>query len=423
MLKHSGKMDTHLKRALVHSYRPLRKTPCFLQRFTRWLLDRTKKLSVIIQFDDQVTTATAAALNEHAKSHRLKVTRHHPMIQSVTAKVSISRLKCLCDSEAVKGIYLDREVHAVLDSATPSIGSSAAQQSGLTGKGVTIGVIDTGIYPHPDLTQPRNRIIAFKDFVNNRTEPYDDNGHGTHVAGDAAGNGLKSQGKYRGSAPEADLVGVKVLNKQGSGQLSSVIAGIEWCVVNCHLFGIRIISLSLGSTATTASKDDPVCQAVEKAWKAGLVVVVAAGNEGPASGTIASPGISPSVITVGAADDHNTVSQSDDTAANFSSRGPTIEGLTKPDILAPGVAITSLRSPRSFLDKSNSGARVGDWYFTLSGTSMATPIVSGAIAQILEQKPNLTPDQVKALLKEHAVDLGLDPNTQGSGEVNVNFLQ
>ncbi|WP_051074290.1 S8 family peptidase [Effusibacillus pohliae] len=419
MLAHSGKMDIHLKRSLVQSYRFLRKVPCFLQNWIRPLLERASRVPVIIRLKDELTAMDIGSLQ---KSRRLSRAKHHPLIRSVSCRVSIANLKRLCEHDKIACIHYDRKVHTLLDVATPSIGSAAAQRSGWTGKGVTVAVVDTGIYPHPDLTQPVNRIIGFQDFVKHRTTPYDDNGHGTHVAGDVAGNGFQSGGTYKGPAPEANLVGVKVLDKMGAGQLSTVISGIEWCIQNRDRYGIRVISMSLGSTAATTWKADPVCQAVEKAWSSGIIVVVAAGNEGPDSSTISSPGISPSPITVGAADTHRTIPQSDDTVADFSSRGPTIDRLVKPDIVSPGIAITSLRSPGSYLDKIERNARVGSWYFTLSGTSMATPIVAGTIAQILQKNPTLTPDQVKSLLKGYAVNLGYDVNIQGSGEVNVQFL-
>lgn len=161
------------------------------------------------------------------------------------------------------------------------------------------------------------RITAFKDFVKNKATPYDDNGHGTHCAGDVAGNGLLSDGKYRGPAPDANLVGIKVLNKMGSGSLSTVIAGIKWCIQNKSQYQINVLSLSLGSTAEQSAADDPGVKAVEAAWDNGMVVCVAAGNAGPSEQTIGSPGISSKVITVGAVDDHNTVDRSEDVVADF----------------------------------------------------------------------------------------------------------
>src|SRR5690606_13484017 len=207
---------------------------------------------------------------------------------------------------------------------------------------------------------------AFKDFVKGKTSPYDDNGHGTHCAGDAAGNGYASDGKYKGPAPGAKLIGVKVLDKAGSGQLSDVISGIEWCIQNREKYNIRVLSLSLGSRTNSSYKDDPVAQAVEKAWDHGITVVAAAGNDGPDPGTISSPGIHPRIITVGASNDKGTPTIRDDEAASFSSRGPTPDGVTKPDLLAPGTDIVSLRVPRSYIDKMSPDSRINRHYTTLS---------------------------------------------------------
>lgn len=272
-----------------------------------------------------------------------------PTISCCSTKLSVEKIEYLLENcQHIKKIYFDRKITTLLDTASPSVGAEQLKEIGLTGKDVTIAVLDTGIYPHQDLEE---RIVAFKDFVKNKTEPYDDNGHGTHCAGDAAGSGLMSDGKYQGPASEANLVGVKVLDKVGAGSLSTVIAGIEWCIRNQEQLNIDVLSLSLGSPTEQGAEDDPVVEAVEKAWDSGIVVCVAAGNSGPAEQTIASPGISPKVITVGAADDQNTIDRSDDTIANFSSRGPTVDGLMKPDLLTPGVNIVSLRAPRSFIDK------------------------------------------------------------------------
>lgn len=315
----------------------------------------------------------------------------------------------------VKKIYPDREVKALLDHAVPSVRADTLNQTGLTGEGITIAVVDTGIDPHDDLLNPSNRIVAFQDFVGNRAEPYDDNGHGTHCAGDAAGNGFRSGGQYAGPAPEANLVGVKVLNKKGAGSLSDVIAGIQWCIDHKDTYEIQIISLSLGSQAVVPAEEDPVVHIVERAWEAGIFVCVAAGNEGPRSGTIASPGISPVVLTVGAMDDNDNSDRSDDEVADFSSRGPTIDHLVKPDLLAPGVNIVSLRVPGSYLDKLAKANRVGEHYIAMSGTSMATPIAAGIAALILQKYKGLAPAEVKRLLTAGAEDWSLPENVQGHG--------
>ncbi|MGC4378476.1 S8 family peptidase [Fictibacillus sp. Mic-4] len=413
--KMSHKLDHELRKNLVGLYHPFRKIPCFLHRPFEMVAKRMKKLPVIIEFE----------LNEEAfanglsslKSHKGKIKHEYPAISCCSAHLSIKTLeKVLENCEHIKKIHYDRKISLLLDNASASIKAPAVNESGITGKDVTIAIVDTGIYPHEDL---KDRIVAFKDFVNNKQAPYDDNGHGTHCAGDAAGNGSLSDGKYKGPAPEANLVGVKVLNKMGSGSLSTVIAGVNWCIENKETYNIDIISMSLGSEATQSAKDDPVVKIVEKAWDSGIVVCVAAGNSGPGQKTISSPGTSPKVITVGAMKDNNTNDRKDDVVADFSSRGPTIDGLVKPDLLTPGVNIISTRSPGSFLDKTNSSSRVGKNYFSLSGTSMATPICAGAVALIIQNDRGLSPDEVKQKLLSGAEDWGLSPNTQGKGYLDI----
>ncbi|MFD1040389.1 S8 family peptidase [Virgibacillus byunsanensis] len=413
-----NKLDKNIRHELVQFYRPFRSVPCFLHRPLELLKKRTKKLPIVIEFEQE---NFELGLNE-VRNIKCRSLLQFPSISSCSTKVSVQKMeKLLVNCHHIKRVYYDREVTTLLDIATPSVRSDQLKHSGLMGDDVTIAVIDTGIYPHKDL---EGRIIAFQDFINNRSEPYDDNGHGTHCAGDAAGNGSLSRGKYKGPASMANLVGVKVLNKMGSGSLSTVIAGIDWCIQNQSKHNINVLSLSLGSSTQQSAEDDPVVKAVEKAWDNGMVVCVAAGNAGPSGQSIASPGISSKVITVGAVDDQNTVNRSDDQIAEFSSRGPTIDGLMKPDLVTPGVNIVSLRSPRSFLDKTNSEARVESDYFSLSGTSMATPICAGVVAQLLQKEPQLSPDQVKQQLIRACENMGQSHYAQGNGYLNaVNLLK
>src|SRR5699024_6799417 len=337
LLRRKGKkVDKELRREIFNFYRPFRAVPCFLHRLLEKIRKRTRKLPILIEYNDRNFMMGSSELKK-VKCHNLK---EHPPISCYSAKLCIKDIEYQLDkSPHIKKIHYDRKVTTLLDTATPSIHADQLQDNGLTGKDKTIAIIDTGIHPHEDLN---GRITGFKDFVGNKTEAYDDNGHGTHCAGDADGDGTLSDGKYKGPAPEANLVGVKVLNKMGAGSLSTVIEGIEWCIENRTEYGINILSLSLGSDARESAKDDPVVKAVNAAWDQGLVVCVAAGNSGPEEQTIGSHGTSPKVITVGAADDNDTTDRSDDTVASFSSRGPTIDGLTKPDLLTPGVDIVSL---------------------------------------------------------------------------------
>lgn len=349
------------------------------------------------------------------------------------------------------------------------------------GKGVTIAVIDTGIHPHPDFNNPQNRIRAFVDFVNGIKVPYDDDGHGTHVAGDAAGNGCMSGGKYAGTAPAADIAALKVLGKNGEGSTSAIVKAIQWCIKNKKKHNIRVINMSLGDTAQKDYWNDPINQAVKKAYEAGLVVVAAAGNEGPDAETVGTPGDSPYAISIGAVDDRNTPDPSDDFITEFSSRGPTPGGLQKPDMVAPGEAIIAPMAPNTasetdsrestklmetlkwlnslpdntlakvppetlkMLDLSDetiqrwqkspkqarkeikrifrnleSSRMYDDAYLAMPGTSMATPIAAGVVAKMLEANPDLTPGQVAEILRSTADKLpgNVPREDQGSGMVD-----
>jgi serine protease AprX len=362
--------------------------------------DDNEKFPVVVRLKEE---SQSLKLSELCSLETVDETQYElEQLKMMTGKLCRKTIQQLVSHPDVEQVCFDHPVKALLDTATPTIGAIAVKnQFGVTGEGVTIAILDTGIYPHPDLTKPRNRIIAFKDFVNSGTTPYDDHGHGTHVAGDAAGNGYTSGGTYKGPAPEANLVGVKVLDGNGGGSISTVIAGIDWTIENKDLYKIRIMNLSLGAIPYASFINDPMAQAVRRAWRKGIVVFAAAGNTGP-TGTINTPGFDPLIITIGAMQNQETIKRGDDFYANYTSRGPTVNGFKKPDLAAPGSNITSLYAPNSTLAHLYPENRVGTRYFVLSGTSMATPICAGACALLLQAYPNLAPDRVKALLMESA---------------------
>ena len=283
-------------------------------------------------------------------------------------------------------------------------GVEKLHEQGITGKGTTICVLDSGIAPHPDL---KDRIVAFKDCVNGKKEPYDDNGHGTHCAGICAGDGKSSGGKNVGVAPEANIVGVKVLDQFGYGTTSEILRGIQWAITHKHKYGIDLISMSLGHEINTTRFLDPLTLGVQAAARCGITVVVSAGNDGPDEGTLSAPGNAPLAITVGALDDKGTPQTDDDWIAGFSSRGPSpIDHIDKPDVIAPGVDIISCSNK-------------DDGYVKMSGTSMATPFTAGVACLMKQANPHAKSKEIKAAIMKTADPIDqLRKTAQGAGVVD-----
>ncbi|MDR1530840.1 MAG: S8 family peptidase [Clostridiales bacterium] len=352
-----------------------------------------------------------------------KVKYRLPMINAYVVEAPKAHEKRLTALRGVTAVSRDTWVTAQMNSARKCVRAEKPQARGVSGRGVTIAILDTGAAPVDDLTKPRDRIAHFQDFVNSGASPYDDNGHGTHVAGIAAGNGFVSSGKYMGIAPESDVLPIKILDASGRGNAADVLAGLQWLMDNKARYNVRVANLSVGTSE--ASARDPLVRAVEKAWDSGVVVVTAAGNLGPGAGSVTSPGISRKVITVGASDDNRAVQIWGDTMRNFSGRGPTWDCVIKPDIVAPGADIVSclapeLLSPESY--KRVRGKVVSESYLRMSGTSMAAPIISGAVALLLQWRPELKPNEVKHMLKKSAVNMNYPPNQQGWGLLDIERL-
>jgi serine protease AprX len=362
------------------------------------------------------------------------------IVGAVSARLKgVGVLKLTRDGDVdyvVKDSKLRAQFDPTLDSAkaaSPGILEVGAPQAwsqlGVTGRGVGVAVVDSGVYPHPDLA---GRIVAAIDFTSVAPTvsniPLNDlGGHGTHVAGLIAGNGTRSAGLYTGVAPNANIIDVRVIDSTGSSNVSIILRGLQWVLANRATYNIKVVNMSLGATPTGSYKSDLMATAAEILNFAGVNVVVSAGNTGPLAGTITTPATDPFVITVGALDDNGTALLGDDLMATFSSRGKTVfDRLSKPDVVAPGRKMVSLRSPGSELDALFPDRQVtvlgstSAEYYRLSGTSMAAPVVAGTIALMYEKNPTLTPAQVKKRLKSTVTQLAFGTTLDhGAGLVNA----
>jgi serine protease AprX len=308
------------------------------------------------------------------------------------------------------------------DVFTSVTGATSMWANGINGSGVTVAVLDTGI--DANLPDFGGRVIAGVNLANLRNPlawNVDQFGHGTFVSGLVASDGQSSNGQYMGVAPGADLVSIKVANGSGITTESTVIEGVAWAIANEASDGIRVLNMSLGVEPSSPSALDPLDQAVEQAWSAGIVVVTSAGNAGPDNGTITSPGDDPLAITVGAMDDGGVDNPAGFSIPTFSSTGPTLDdGWFKPDVVAPGRSVVSLIPPNSTVALQNPQAIIGRHNFVGSGTSFSAAIVSGLAALLLQEDPALTPDQVKAALLFGASPGPIgDPLVDGHGIVNA----
>jgi len=364
-----------------------------------------------------------------------QVTRALPIVAGFAATVPAAVVGELARLPGVRAVTPDGRVRvqaadpgsSTVRSVYPKVvGADAAWKRGVTGRGVTVAVLDTGVANVPDLA---GRLVQVRNDLTGRTEPCknlsgeldcnDRYGHGTFIAGLVAGDGASSGGKWKGVAPEASVLSVKAAGADGSADVSNILAAIQWVVSFKERYDIRVLNLSLGTDSTQDWRTDPLNYAVERAWAAGMTVVVAASNNGPGAGTITKPADDPWVVTVGATDDRGTVAVGDDRLPDFSGRGPTAHGLAKPDVAAPGAHVVSLRSPGSTIDTRFPNYVDGS-YRQGSGTSMATGVVSGAVALMLQANPGFTPDRVKYALVATARDAASgDPMAVGNGVVDA----
>ena len=381
-----------------------------------------------------IETTDVSGTDALIRSVKGKPGRRLGLVRGQVAEVPNAALEALARHAGVSAIRLDRPVRGTMERTAATVGATWVRDTlGLDGAGVGVAIIDSGVTSwHDDLGS--ERVVHFADFVDFQPTPYDDYGHGTHVAGIIAGNGYDSNGARRGIAPSANLVVLKVLDGEGFGYISNVIAALDYAVEHRAQFNIRVINLSVAAGVYESYTTDPLTLAAKRAVQAGVVVVTAAGNlgrnaEGRAQyGGITAPGNAPWVLTVGASSHNGTVNRADDSMASFSSRGPSyIDYSAKPDLVAPGVGIESLADASSLLFATHPNARL--WgtvdtatqpYLSLTGTSMSAPVVAGTVALMIQANPTLTPNLVKAILQYTAEHKSrYNELTQGAGFLNA----
>jgi serine protease AprX len=395
------------------------------------------KVQVVVQensgagnFPEQAVTALGGT-----------VLRHLSVIDGFTASVPSDRLDALRATAGVASVTEDAglslsdadvagsasQVGSLSTIANQVTGASSLYSAGATGKGVDVALVDSGVVPVAGL-DGTGKVIYGPDLTEESgtaTQNLDTYGHGTHMAGIIAGKdaGATSYAgntsDFVGMAPDSRIVSIKIADAKGNTDVSQAIAAIDWVVENKNKNGmnIRVMNMSFGTDSTQSYLYDPLAFAAEQAWKAGIVVVVAVGNDGNSVLRVNNPASDPYVIAVGSDDANGTADTKDDTISSFSNNG---NGTRNPDVVAPGDHVVSLRDPGSYLDSTFPDARIGTRLFRGSGTSQAAAVVSGSAALLISQRPDLTPDQVKALLMGTAVKVqGAGTPAQGSGLINL----
>lgn len=346
------------------------------------------------------------------------ITTRLPLIHAVAADLSLAAVNALQNAEGIQTITPNNPVESSnettakvknppTDYAEVS-GANYVWEQGITGAGVTIAVVDSGLENYSSLVKNasgQNRLLAWVDMVQGKNKPTDPNGHGTHITGIMVNSEKGTDNAFNGIAPDANLVSVRVLDKEGRGTYESVIAGIQWVVDHKDEYNIRVMNLSLTGEVLSPYWADPLNMAVTAAWANGIVVVTCAGNNGPDPMTISVPGNNPYAITVGAfSDAYTPTNWEDDTLASFSAAGPTADAFIKPDLLAPGTHMVSIMPNGSFISTQHDANWIQSTrYYEMAGTSQAAAVVTGVVALMLEQNPVLSPDEVKYRLTASAM--------------------
>ncbi len=365
-----------------------------------YFLESDKKWECIVKAYDYIR------LKNILLHYKIEILNEYQFIKSFRILADKKQISLLSNMTQVKFISSVSKASVLMQISKKILG---IENCSLTGKNLTVAFIDTGIYEHGDFVVGEKRIKYFKDFINGKEICYDDNGHGTFVAGVCCGNGALSCGKYSGIAPQANIVSLKALNGLGEASADKILNAMEWVYNNHRQYNIKVVCMSFGSEPL--GFNDPIMAGADALWQEGIVVVAAAGNSGPEYQTIKSPGVSSKIITVGGFDDNRLSQEEFDEhyfeIAEFSSRGPAFQRF-KPDLIAPSVDIVSCGREKP--------------YVTLSGTSVATPMIAGCALLLLEKEPYLKPNDVKRKLLTCCKPISYNKNLEGNGYPILNKI-
>jgi serine protease AprX len=372
-------------------------------------MNSKRKLPVIICYKDNLKLIKNKILYNSGK-----IKYEYLNVKAIACELSPLSVDKISEMPEISFICFDHKASLCLRKTQDILGMGHAKKFNLSGKGIGIGIVDSGVYPHPDLTTPRNSIAYFEDLINGFVKPYDDNGHGTFISGVIASSGHSSSRMYRGAAPDSNLCVIKSFDAAGNGFMSDIIKSIDNFLTIKDKHNIRILCLPFEIPYVNKLRINPLGDIIKKAISQNISVVVPSGNLGPQPYSIYFPGNMTEVITVGGVNcrDNNSA---DYRVSSFSGRGPTIDDITKPDLVAPCTNITSLASNTSFTPVIRYKPTLNVEYTSMSGTSISCALVSGICALLLEKTPNLTPQDIKSILSLATTSIGENKFSQGKG--------
>lgn len=380
-------------------------------------IKKVKTIPVIITFKRPLEAQTESRL----KRMGLKVKYHIPFLNAVTGKVNINSFDSISSVVEIAKIYFDGTARLMGSTGRKEHDkeNSGAASFNLSGKGVTVAFIDSGVYPHPDFLRPRNRITDFKDYISEFEEPYDDNGHGTACIGAAFGASL--DGKFKTAAYDCNIICAKAFNNLGYGFFSDILAAMQWICSIKEKHNIRVLVLPFGVCGINKGFDI-MSLASENLWKNGFFVCTCSGNLGPYEASITSPGSCGGSFTTGACITLDTFAK----VARFSGCGPVEGKVDKPDAIMPGYKIATLNADTNYIPRSKSLSQSNlsaQYYTEISGTSVAASMTAAAAVLLCQKKPNLSPEDMKGMLKRFCTSINELKTAQGAGMIDIKKVE